>query len=70
MLKNHKELRVVIYLVGIAAQIASFFVTIFSPELAQAFSQTADVLATVALGTALTNISDATGGDRSTESGI
>lgn len=63
MLKNHKNLRVSIYLIGVASQIASFFVTIFSPELATAFSQTADVLATIALGTALTNIStdDATG---------
>lgn len=56
MLKNHKAARVVIYLLGVFAQIASFFVTIYSPDLADAFSQTADVLATVALGTALTNL--------------
>lgn len=58
MLKNHKNVRVSIYLIGVASQIASFFVTIFSPELAAAFGQTADVLATIALGTALTNISN------------
>ena len=66
MLKNYKNIRVIIYIIGIAAQIASFFVTIFSPELAQAFNQTSDVLGTVALGTALTNLTDVTGdsGDR------
>ena len=47
MLKNYKNVRVIIYIIGIAAQIASFFVTIFSPELAQAFNQTSDVLGTV-----------------------
>lgn len=63
MLKNHKNIRVVIYIVGIVAQIASLFVSIVSPELGAAFSQTSDILGTVALGTALTNLSDVTGDD-------
>lgn len=58
MFRNMKAVRVVIYLIGVAAQVASFFVTIYSPELAQAFSQTSDVLGTLALGTALTNMTD------------
>lgn len=57
MLSNNPKTRVVIYLIGIAAQIASFFVAIFAPEVAQAFSQTADVLGAIALGTAVTNAS-------------
>jgi hypothetical protein len=56
MLSNHPTIRLVIYGLGIVAQIASFFVTIYSPELAQAFSQTSDVLGAVALVTAATNI--------------
>ena len=56
MLANHPNVRLVIYIVGIAAQIASFFVSIFSPDLAQAFSQTSDVLGAVALATAVTNV--------------
>ena len=63
MFRNMKSVRVVIYLIGVAAQVASFFVTITSPELAQAFSQTSDVLGTLALGTALTNMNDFGGGE-------
>ena len=56
MLANAPKTRVVIYLIGIASQIASFFVAIYAPDVAQAFSQTADVLGAIALGTAITNI--------------
>ena len=58
MFKNQKQIRVGIYCVGVLAQIASFFVTIVSPEYGDAFTQTADLLTVVALGTALTNITD------------
>lgn len=58
MFKNQKEIRVGIYILGVVAQITSFFVTVVSPEWAEAFTQTADVLTVVALGTALTNITD------------
>lgn len=61
LFKNQKSVRVTIYLVGVAAQVTSFFVTITSPEYADAFSQTANVLTTLALGTALSNIES--GGD-------
>lgn len=56
MLTNYPKTRLGIYLVAIAAQVASFFVTIYSPEFAQAFSQTSDVLGALALGTAATNL--------------
>lgn len=58
MFKNYKEIRVIIYAIGIVAQIASFFVSIRSPEFGQAFVNTADLLTVVALGTALSNLSD------------
>lgn len=56
MLSSYPIVRLVIYLIAIVAQVASFFVTITSPELADAFSQTSDVLATLALATAATNL--------------
>lgn len=56
MLANYPTVRIIIYILGIVAQIVSFFVTIFSPELAQAFSQTSDVLGAVAIATAITNV--------------
>lgn len=58
MLTNHPKIRLAAYLIGIGAQVASFFVAIFSPELATAFSQTSDVLGAIALATAATNVSD------------
>ncbi|QIK61789.1 hypothetical protein G7068_16110 [Leucobacter viscericola] len=61
MLTNHHKTRLAIYIVGVAAQVTSFFVTLVSPELAGAFSQTADVLGAIALTTALTNVNDVTG---------
>lgn len=60
MLSQYPKVRLGVYLIAIAAQIASFFVTIYSPDLAQAFSQTSDVLATIALATAATNLSGPT----------
>lgn len=58
MLTNYPKTRLGIYLVAIAAQVASFFVSIYSVEFAQAFSQTSDVLGALALGTAATNLAD------------
>lgn len=58
MFKSYKEVRLGIYLLGIAAQVASFFVSITAPEFGQALVQTADVLTVFALSTALTNLSD------------
>lgn len=57
MLTNYPKTRLTIYLIAIAAQVLSFFVTIYSHEIATAFSQTADVLGALALGTAATNLS-------------
>lgn len=63
MLKNYRTVRVILYVLGIVAQVASFFVTIVSPELAAAFTQTANVLGAVALGTAVTNVPGQDAGD-------
>lgn len=56
MLSNHPRIRVGLYLLAVAAQITAFFVRINSPELGSAFSDSADLLAVIAIGTALTNI--------------
>lgn len=56
MFSNHPRVRVGIYLLAVASQVAAFFVRIYSPELGTAFSDTADLLSVVAVGTALTNI--------------
>lgn len=63
MLSNHPRIRVGIYVAAVAAQIASFFVTLYSPDLAQAFVSTSQVLAAVAGVTALTNLSTPNEGD-------
>ena len=57
MLATYPKTRFTIYMIAIASQVASFFVTIYSPEIATAFSQTSDILAALALGTAATNLS-------------
>jgi uncharacterized membrane protein HdeD (DUF308 family) len=49
-------IRKVIYALAIAAQIASFFLTVSFPDLAAAFVATAGVLSTVAGVTALSNV--------------
>jgi uncharacterized membrane protein HdeD (DUF308 family) len=54
---NYPVIRVVIYILAVAAQIASFFVGIYSPELAGAFVSASGALATIAGVTALANIS-------------
>lgn len=58
MFSSHPRVRVGIYLLAVASQVAAFFVRIYSPELGEAFSNTADLLSVVAVGTALTNVSD------------
>jgi len=57
MFTNSPRIRQVIYGLALAAQIASFFVSLFDAALADAFVATAGVLATVAGVTALSNIS-------------
>lgn len=61
MLSNHPRIRVGIYVAAVAAQIASFFVTLYSADLAQAFVSTSQVLAAVAGVTALTNLTPVVG---------
>lgn len=61
MLGRNPKTRLTIYLLGISAQIVSFFVAIYAPELAEAFSKTAEVLGAIALGTAALNLDTSTG---------
>jgi hypothetical protein len=56
MFSNNPRIRQAIYGLAIAAQVASFFVTLVNAELAAAFLATSGVLAAVAGVTALTNI--------------
>ncbi len=56
MFSNSPRVRQIVYGLAIAAQIASFFVAIVNPDLANAFVATAGVLSTVAGVTALTNV--------------
>lgn len=58
MFKKYKEVRLGIYILGIAAQVASFFVSITAPEFGDALVKTADLLTVFALSTALTNLAD------------
>lgn len=59
MFQNHPKVRVAIYGLAIASQIASFFVILVNPDLAVAFVSTAALLTTVAGVQALTNITPA-----------
>ncbi len=56
MLANHPTARVILYVAALLAQIASFFVTLTSPELGAAFVSTSTVLGAAAAGTALSNV--------------
>jgi len=57
MFSNHPGIRLAVYGLAIAAQIAAFFVRAgMQPELAEAFDNTANLLATVAGVTAITNM--------------
>lgn len=58
MFTTHPKIRAIIYVLALASQIAAFFVRIYSPELGEAFTSTADLLAVAAGVTALTNITD------------
>jgi len=58
---NYPIIRAVIYGLAVAAQVASFFVALYSPELAGAFVSASGVLATVAGVTALANITKPAG---------
>lgn len=60
MFSNSPRVRQIVYGLAIAAQIASFFVALYSPDLANAFVATAGVLSTVAGVTALTNVTQPT----------
>lgn len=56
MFSNSPRVRQIVYGLAIASQVASFFVAIINPDLANAFVATAGVLSTVAGVTALTNV--------------
>ena len=56
MFSNSPRARQVVYVLAVASQIASFFVALYSSDLANAFVATAGVLSTVAGVTALTNV--------------
>jgi len=56
MLTNHPGIRTGIYIVGLAAQVASFFAPVWYPDLAQPLGQTADFLGVIAIGTAVSNL--------------
>jgi hypothetical protein len=56
MFSHSPRVRQVIYALAVAAQIASFFITLTNAELAVAFVSTATVLTALAGGTALSNI--------------
>ena len=60
MFSNSPRVRQIVYGLAIASQIASFFVAIVNPDLANAFVATAGVLSTVAGVTALTNVKQPT----------
>lgn len=59
MLTKHPRIRAGIYVTAIASQIAAFFVVIYSPEIADAFTSTAQLLAGVAGVTAIANLTPA-----------
>ena len=65
MLTNYPGVRTVIYVVGLLAQVASFFAPVWYPELAQPLGQTADFLGVVAIGTAVSNLTPKPSGDGS-----
>ena len=56
MFTNSPRIRQGIYIIAVAAQVASFFVAIVNAELAAAFLSASGVLAAVAGVTALTNV--------------
>ena len=56
MFSNSPKIRQGIYIIAVAAQVASFFVAIVNAELAAAFLSASGVLAAVAGVTALTNV--------------
>ena len=56
MLSNYPGVRTIIYVIGLLAQVASFFAPIWYPDLAQALGQTADFLGVIAIGTAVSNL--------------
>lgn len=56
MLTQFPQVRVVLYALAILTNVASFFVVIYSPELAQAFVSTSALLTTAAGAVAITNV--------------
>jgi hypothetical protein len=67
MFHDHPRIRVGIYIVAIIAQIVAFFVNVYDRELGDAFQGSANFLAVVAGGTALTNIAPERRDDRRIE---
>lgn len=56
MFSNHPKIRIGIYCLAVASQIASFFVVLTDPDLAAAFVSTSTVLTSVAGVTAVSNV--------------
>lgn len=56
MLTQFPQVRVVLYALAILTNVASFFVVLYSPELAQAFVSTSALLTTAAGAVAITNV--------------
>jgi hypothetical protein len=56
VLEQFPQVRVVLYVLAILTNIASFFVVIYSPELAQAFVSTSALLTTAAGTVAISNV--------------
>jgi len=56
MLTQFPQARVILYVLSILTNIASFFVVLYSPDLAQAFVSTSALLTTAAGAVAITNV--------------
>lgn len=62
MFSNYPAIRIGLYVLSLASTIASFFVTLYNPDLAIAFVSTSGVLTTAAGITALSNIENSPDG--------
>lgn len=63
MLKDHRRIRLALYLLGIATAVAAPIVTVAAPDYGPAITTASGVLVTAALGTAATNRTPTTGTD-------
>lgn len=56
MLERYPQVRIVIYVLSILANITSFFVVLYNADLAQAFVSTSALLTTLAGAVAVSNV--------------